>query len=105
MKRWANFSILLLQLPLSIRLALLVLAFLLCLTGAVLSMPMTHSADILVIPVAMGAWFFGYRGMLLCTLATILIMTLMGFFIGYVSFLDLSLAIRILTGVIILIAI
>jgi signal transduction histidine kinase len=105
MKRWANFSILLLQLPFAVRLAITVLTFLLCLLIAALSMPMTHSADIVVIPVAMAAWFFGYRGMLLCSLVTMITMILAAIFIRHVSLTSLPFYLATLIRMIVLIAI
>src|SRR6266567_1065229 len=105
MKRWANFSILLLQLPFAVRLVMVLLVFLLCLLIAALSMPMTHSADIVVIPVAMAAWFFGYRGMLLFSLVTMITMILAAIFIRHVSFTSLPFYLVALTGMIVLMAI
>ena len=61
----------LLQLPLSVRLGSVICLFPLCMFIYALVYPYTHSAISLVIPILIAAWFFRYRGMLLCLVTTL----------------------------------
>src|ERR1051326_3004463 len=101
MKRWMDVPILLLQLPFAIRLSITILTFVLCEIFTVLSIPTTHSVDILVVPLAMAAWFFRYRGMLLGVFVTVLMMILMGIFLGHMTLFSSRFDLMALTGLII----
>jgi signal transduction histidine kinase len=105
MKRWINFPIFLLQLPFAVRLGLVILVFLLCQLFTALSIPITHSIDILVVPLAMAAWFFRYRGMLLSLFVTMLTTVLIGVFLGHMSFWSSRFNLMALTGLVIQVAI
>jgi signal transduction histidine kinase len=105
MKRLTNFPILLLQIPFRVRVGIVVVAFLLCQIIMVLTGPISHNVSIAVIPVALAAWFFRYRGMLLCILLTMLTMQLVGTFIVGISLSLLLSGLRALMNLTILIAI
>src|SRR5947209_13631183 len=70
------------NLPFRLRMAIVLLSFMLCTGLFTILLPFTHSSSstILVIPIFLAAWFFGYRGAVLSVganmLATIVVLTL-----------------------------
>jgi len=68
LKEWPH---LLLILPNKIRLGLLTLCTMLCLSIHMLTFPDSHNGSLLVIPISLAAWMFKRRGLIVCLAAEI----------------------------------
>ena len=88
-----------------IRLAMTVIVFIACSLTYTIMYPATHIAGIVVLPIVLAAWFFRYRGMWLCILATILVIKLINEFLLHISFWSMSALAFVLSGVISLVVI
>ena len=63
---WKEWPRLLLTFPLGIRLGIVTLCSLLCMTIHLLTFPLSHNGSLVAVPVGLAAWMFKRRGLLIC---------------------------------------
>src|SRR5216684_45967 len=64
LKEWPR---LLLTLPLAIRLGIVTVCSLLCMTIHLLTFPVSHNGSLVAVPVGLAAWMFKRRGLVICS--------------------------------------